>query len=179
LVSQFSEFSVIFYAIYKNQPTHFSYWRCAFAVRPRKRTVPSQCGPWARLAGAGCSIPAITGGGTGRGRAGKGLWVAMDRFGRSVGGEMSPVGGAPAARGYRPPWLAKPAMRTSGGGLRWPASYWGARGDVGKALGGAGVSRGGCPAASGQAALRAVSRSPLRRGNPAAPSHHCGAGQRL
>jgi hypothetical protein len=34
-------------------------------------------------------------------------------------------------------------------------------------------------AASGQASVRAASRSPLRRGKPAAPSHHCGAGQRL
>jgi hypothetical protein len=57
---------------------------------------------------------------------------------------MPPVGGAPAARGYRPPRLAKPARGTSGGGLCWPASYWGARGgagDHGVALGVAG--RGG------------------------------------
>jgi hypothetical protein len=85
----------------------------------------------------------------------------MARFGRSVGGEMPPVGGAPAARGYRPPRLAKPARGTSGGGLCWPASYWGARGGAGEAERPAGRVEAELVQAAGMAARRAWRRGEL------------------
>jgi hypothetical protein len=55
LVFHFSDFSTIFYAIYRKQPKHFYYLSYPFAGRPSKRTSVLQCGPWggrpARLAG--------------------------------------------------------------------------------------------------------------------------------
>jgi hypothetical protein len=48
LVFHFSDFSMIFYAIYKNQPNHKYYLSYPFAVRPSERTLALQCGPWAR-----------------------------------------------------------------------------------------------------------------------------------
>jgi hypothetical protein len=117
-------------------------------------------------AGAGCSIPAITGGGAGRGWAGKGLWVAMDWFGRSVGGETSPVGGAPAARGYRPPRLAKPARGTSGGGLSWPVSYWGARGGVGEGRAASRSSGSGARPGGGHGGSSGMMLAPVGRLRP-------------
>jgi hypothetical protein len=64
LVLHFSDFSVIFYAIYKNQSKLKYYLRITFAARPSKFWIPyrhtpvfaenplerkgaSQCGPWA------------------------------------------------------------------------------------------------------------------------------------
>jgi hypothetical protein len=102
---------------------HFNYWRCTFAERTSGRKEDLQCGPRVGRPARACRNPAITGGGARRGGLGKDLWVTRDWFGYSVGGEMSPVGGAPAARGYRPPRLAKPARGTSGGGWCWPVSY--------------------------------------------------------
>jgi hypothetical protein len=78
--SHFSEFSLILYAIYKNQPTHFSYWRCAFAVRPLTRTVPSQCGPQARWPARGAQIPARSRrspAGEGGGAVYGSLWIGL------------------------------------------------------------------------------------------------------
>jgi hypothetical protein len=107
------------------------------------------------VAGAGCPNSGEPRRGLAGGGLGKDLWGAMDRFGRLGCGEMSPVGGAPAARGYRPPRLAKPAMRTSGGGLCWPVSYWGARGGVGEAERPAGRVEAELVQAAGMAARRA------------------------
>jgi hypothetical protein len=40
-----SEFSTIFYAIYKNQSNHNYYLSYPFAVRPSERSFVLQCGP--------------------------------------------------------------------------------------------------------------------------------------
>jgi hypothetical protein len=47
LVLHFSDFSMIFYAIYKKQPNHKYYWSYPFAGRPWERNLLLQCGPWA------------------------------------------------------------------------------------------------------------------------------------
>jgi hypothetical protein len=47
LVLHFSDFFMIFYAIYKKQPKHFYYLSYPFAVRPLKRFFLLQCSPWA------------------------------------------------------------------------------------------------------------------------------------
>jgi hypothetical protein len=48
--------------------------------------------PSSTVAGAGCQIPAITGGRARRGWAGKGLWVARGRFVGLDGDETLPAG---------------------------------------------------------------------------------------
>jgi hypothetical protein len=58
LVLHFSEFSVIFYAIYKKQGYSLYYFSCTFAAGTLERIFPLQCDPWARLAGAGEPNPA-------------------------------------------------------------------------------------------------------------------------
>jgi hypothetical protein len=58
LVLHFSDFSVIFYAIYKKQGNSLYYFSCTFAAGTLERTLALQCGPWARLAGAGEQNPA-------------------------------------------------------------------------------------------------------------------------
>jgi hypothetical protein len=68
LVLHFSDFSTIFYAIYKKQPKHFYYLSYPFAGRPSERSLALQCGPWAagqRRSGqtAGPGRPGTGGGG--------------------------------------------------------------------------------------------------------------------
>jgi hypothetical protein len=50
LVLHFSDFSTIFYAIYKNQGNPLSCFSYHFAVQPSRRNTSLQCGPWARAA---------------------------------------------------------------------------------------------------------------------------------
>jgi hypothetical protein len=59
MVLHFSDFSVIFYAIYKNQQTHFYYFSCAFAAGTLGRFLFSQCGPWALWPAWAGQIPAM------------------------------------------------------------------------------------------------------------------------
>jgi hypothetical protein len=98
LVLHFSDFSVIFYAIYKKQEIHF-------AVRPSERNVALQCSPWGRPAGAGGSIPVSAGGETRRGRRGGGLGVSMVRFGGSDGESSRRRSGHAGGRRRWPPRL--------------------------------------------------------------------------
>jgi hypothetical protein len=89
-------FSTIFYAIYKKRPKNFYYLSYQLQGGPQKETFL-------------CNVAPGTAGRCGRldsgdrwrrdwsGTGGEGLWVARVRFGRSVGGEKPPVGGAPAA----------------------------------------------------------------------------------
>jgi hypothetical protein len=68
LVLHFSDFSMIFYAIYKKQESHFYYLSYSFAVRPSERSLVLQCGPWGRPA----RLRPNSGRGRRRGRSGKG-----------------------------------------------------------------------------------------------------------
>jgi hypothetical protein len=97
LVLHFSDFSVIFYAIYKKQENSLYYFSCTFAAGTLERILALQCGPWGRPVGAGCrnsaSSPAFL---AGRGR-GKGLGANGARFGHLAGTVVAPASGAPAA----------------------------------------------------------------------------------
>jgi hypothetical protein len=113
LVSQISDFSTIFYAIYKNQPNHKYYLSYPFAVRPLERSFLLQCDPWARAAAVRRQIwPGIArvrpGKGRGglRGSLGFGLWPRM--------GGKSLVSNRPAAS--RRPGRGAPL---SGGAPAW------------------------------------------------------------
>jgi hypothetical protein len=46
LVLNFSEFSMILYAIYKIQESHFYYWSSPFAAGTLERNFSLQCGTW-------------------------------------------------------------------------------------------------------------------------------------
>jgi hypothetical protein len=91
LVLHFSDFSVIFYAIYKKQENSLYYFSCTFAAGTLERILALQCGPWGRPVGAGCqnsaSSPAFL---AGRGR-GKGLGASGARFGHLVGTMVAPA----------------------------------------------------------------------------------------
>jgi hypothetical protein len=88
----FSDFSTIFYTIYKKQPKHFYYWSYHFAGRPSERFLSLQCGPWWRGRRGSGHNPARAGGGVGRGRVRGGARVARAGLGRNWGR------GWPAAR---------------------------------------------------------------------------------
>jgi hypothetical protein len=83
LVLHFVDFSMIFYAIYKNQKITFYYWSSPFAAGTLERNFSSQCGPCARLL-------------AGEGRE-KGLGASGARFGHLAGTVVAPASGAPAA----------------------------------------------------------------------------------
>jgi hypothetical protein len=97
LVLHFSDFSVIFYAIYKKQGNSLYYFSCTFAAGTLERTLALQSGPWVRLADAGgqnlASSPVLA---AGEGR-GEGLWTTGARFGWLFGPCRRPARGAPAA----------------------------------------------------------------------------------
>jgi hypothetical protein len=79
-------------------------------VRTLERKLALQCGPWARLAGAGEPIPASSPLGlAGEGHGGD-LGGTRVRFGHWVGGQRRPVGGAPVAREGRSRWRPLPAV---------------------------------------------------------------------
>jgi hypothetical protein len=69
LVLHFSDFPVIFYAIYKEQGNGKHYWSYPFARRTLERSVVLQCGPWGAVAGAAGQ----NSGEARRGSAGEGL----------------------------------------------------------------------------------------------------------
>jgi hypothetical protein len=100
IVSHFSDFSTIFYAIYKNQPNHKYYLSYPFAVRTSERTLALQCGPWARLAGAGEQNSSEVRRGLAGEGWGKGLGATRFRFGVLDRGGAAPASGSPAAREY-------------------------------------------------------------------------------
>jgi hypothetical protein len=105
LVLHFSDFSTIFYAIYKNLPNHKYYLSYPFAVRPSERSLVSQCGPWARAAAVRRQFrPGITGvrPGDGRGVAYGPLGVDL-RLGwrRTAGRQGCPAAGPCGARPER------------------------------------------------------------------------------
>jgi hypothetical protein len=58
LVLHFSDFPVIFYAIYKKQGNGKHYWSYPFARRTLESFAVLQCGPWGAVAGAAGQIPA-------------------------------------------------------------------------------------------------------------------------
>jgi hypothetical protein len=58
LVLHFSDFSMIFYAIYKKQESHFYYLSYPFAGRPSERNFVLQCGPGRGWPARGGQIPA-------------------------------------------------------------------------------------------------------------------------
>jgi hypothetical protein len=81
------------------------YWSYPFARRTLERTWGLQCGPWGRLAGAGCrnsaSSPALAAGE----RLGRGLGTTRVRFGGLDRAETRPamaIGGEPGRRPREP-----------------------------------------------------------------------------
>jgi hypothetical protein len=131
LVSHFFEFSVIFYAIYKKQPLTFPIGDAFLQKGPRKER--KVCNVALGLAGRRglaeirrSPVAGPVGEGWGRIYGSLGIGLGARLVGRRCLWAAHRQPG-----GFRPPRLAKPAMRTSGGGLSWPVSYWRARGGVG------------------------------------------------
>jgi hypothetical protein len=69
------------------------YWSYPFAGRPSKRSLVSQCGPWARPAGADCSIPVSSP----MLAAGEGRGEVLDSWGLDLGGGFALGDGRRAA----------------------------------------------------------------------------------
>jgi hypothetical protein len=141
LVSHFSEFSAIFYAIYKFQPKLKYYLRIHFYHSPETLSFltdkPLVCriplgkiwrlaiGSPGRPAGAGGSIPAIADGGSGRGGQGSDLGVLGDWFGvldgvEAASGEV--LGGGQRGSGRHGQRRHALSRGTGIGGL---GSFWG------------------------------------------------------
>jgi hypothetical protein len=97
LVLHFSDFSTIFYAIYKNQPNHNTIWVNLLQGSPQKEIGFRNVAPgWP--ADAGCSIPVSSPPDlAGEGRD-KGLGASGARFRHLAGTVVAPASGAPAAR---------------------------------------------------------------------------------
>jgi hypothetical protein len=118
LVLHFVDFSMIFYAIYKNQEITFYYWSSPFAAGTLERNFSSQCGPCARLL-------------AGEGRE-KGLGASGARFGHLAGTVVAPASGAPAAKK-----VAAAAAVPVRGRLGWPLGGSARRGrSSGRLIGG-------------------------------------------
>jgi hypothetical protein len=125
LVLHFSDFFVIFYAIYKKQGNGNTIGVTLLREGPWKdfrvcNVVPRRGGRrgWAKSG----ELAAVLGRGRARGwsRGARGLVWGVGQ-GRGDAGER-PAG----SQRLRPPRLAKPARGASGGGLGWPASCGGA-----------------------------------------------------
>jgi hypothetical protein len=88
-------------------------------VRPSKRTLALQCGPWARLGGAGEQNSSEVHGGLAGEGWGKGLGATRVRFGVLDRGVAAPASGSPAAREGWPLRLPMPgeggSVGTAGG----------------------------------------------------------------
>jgi hypothetical protein len=112
LVSHFSDFSTIFYAIYKNQGNHFTIGVTLLKGRPRKESFSCNVVPGARAAAVRRKIrPGIAGVRPGKGRGGS--------YG-PLGVDLGPAGGAPRLPAAAAAGAAAPAR---GGG---PAAHRGA-----------------------------------------------------
>jgi hypothetical protein len=94
----FSDFSAIFYAIYKKQAIHFTIGVTTLQNDPRKEILYCNVAPgWP--AGAAGSNSGEARQSLAREGWGRSLWATRVQFGHSIGGERRPVGGAPAASG--------------------------------------------------------------------------------
>jgi hypothetical protein len=161
LVLHFSDFSVIFYAIYKKQGNSLYYFSCTFAAGTLERTLALQCGPWARLAGAG----EPNSGKVRRGLAGEGwgggLGTSGARFGHLAGTVVAPASSSPAAREGRPWWSLFRRGEGRGEGVEWFGSFLRGEGTWRKTCCG---SRSAGHRSSPRLALMAPAAARLRRG---------------
>jgi hypothetical protein len=119
LVLHFSDFSMIFYTIYKNQPNHKYYLSYPFAGRLSEGSFLLQCSPWGAGSSAvhrnSASSPAFL---AGRGR-GEGLGVTGARFRWLDGGGAAPASGLGGAGRHRPPGCQRrcaPGLGSQGDG---------------------------------------------------------------
>jgi hypothetical protein len=117
-----------------------------FAERPSERFAALQCGPWGRLAGAGCSILASSPlrlAGEGQGVDLGGTRVRFVGWKGARNGQLG-GGGAPAASGAsRRGWLCR-RRGPPAAAFGWAASCGGARGGRRGSLGRWNLRRRGC-----------------------------------
>jgi hypothetical protein len=111
----FSDFSVIFYAIYKNKQTHFTILVALLQGGPRKEKFPCNVAPGA-VAGAGWPNSGDAPPDSSRGGQGKDLRFTGARFRGLDGDEATPAVGCTGGQRHWPPRLAQPARGASGGG---------------------------------------------------------------